>query len=197
MKFPGYLTWLFWPVILVICLIGDYRAINGLTHFVPDKGWELIGIEFDYPKEWVWIHKSESTFIYTYDPEYPPIRRDIWIKGPVVQRTGMISIHVRVSRSPETMSELIDSYLEATERIGAQILEDKVVDIDGVSARWLTRWGPDDPCLSEDFDTYDIYVVFYAKSIVYSIYMITPYDDRDNDFVKGFEDMIASIRFTP
>lgn len=198
MRFSGYLKLLLWPGILVICLMGDYRAINGLKHFVLDEGWE-IGIEFDYPEawEWKWEYWRYAAIIKAYDPAYPPIRRNPLIKGPVFQRHGSISLLVRFNSSPETMIERIDSYLVATEAIGAEILEDKTVDIDGVSARWLTRWGPEDPALSQDFELYDNAIYFYAQGNVYVIHLGAPYDNRDSDFVKGFEDMIASIRFVP
>ena len=186
-------TWIWLQVITILWIFGGCRGLSEHKHFIPPEDSNL-ALEFDYPKEWEWIYKSESSSIRVYDPAYPPVTINSNNEFP---RSGLIRLSVINNSNPESMNELISWYVDATQAIGGELVDDKLIDVDGVSARWLTRRIPERRELGQDFEILGNIVFFFTQGKTYEISISVPYDDRDSDFMKGFEYMISSIRFIP
>ena len=180
-------------LIMITCLLSACNIVWGLKHYVPPEGSNL-GIEFDYPKKWEWVYQPESSMIYAFEPGKPQYTfGDI----PTSADAGKIDIRVGIYASVEIMEERIKSWREATEAIGGEVLEDKAIMIDSVSARWISRRIPARPKYNPDYDVYSIVVIMYENHILYDLYLETSFEERDGEFVKDFTKMISTIEFVP
>jgi hypothetical protein len=183
--------WVF--LIVIICLISGCNIVLGLKHYVPPEGSNL-EIEFDYPKNWEWVYQPESSMIYAFEPGKPQYTfGDI----PTSADAGKIDISVDIYASAEIMEERIKSWREATKAIGGEVMEDKAIMIDGVSARWISRRIPARPIYNPDYDVYSIVVFVYENYILYDLYLETSFEERDGEFVRDFNRMISTIEFVP
>jgi hypothetical protein len=183
-----------WAFLIVLaCLLNGCNTVLGLKHFVPPEGSNL-GIEFDYPKKWEWVYRSDSSSTYVLEPDKPPY---FYSKNPNSSTAGMIDIGVEVGVSPERQEERIKSWRDTTEAVGDEILEDKIIVIDGVSARWISLRIPESPNLNPDFEIYSIAVFVYENHNLYDLYLYIPSERRDGEFVRDFNRMISTIKFVP
>jgi hypothetical protein len=180
-------------LIVIVCLISGCNIILGLKHYVPPEGSNL-GIEFDYPKKWEWVYRSDSSSTYVFEPDKP-----LYTPGekPSLSMAGIIDIIVHMGATPASEEEDIKGWLDATKAMEAEILEDKTIVIDGVSARWISRRIPEDPRFNRDFEQYSIVVFIYENHNLYHLNLSTPFERREDEFVKDFNRMISTIEFVP
>jgi hypothetical protein len=183
-----------WAFLIVItCLISGCSIVSGLKHFVPPEGSNL-GIEFDYPKNWEWVYRSESSSIYANEPQKP-----LYTPGqkPSSSLGGIIDLLVYIGANQESQEKQIKFWLDATEAIGGEILEDKMIEIDGVSSRWISRRIPERPRFNLDFEQYSIAVFAYENHNLYFLTLSIPFERREGEFVRDFNKMISTIEFVP
>ena len=183
-----------WALLIIItCLISGCNIVPGLKHYVPPEGSNL-GIEFDYPRNWKWVYRSKPLSIDLFEPDKP-----VYISGetPASSDAGVISIGVEVGISPERQDERIKSWLEATDSMEAEVLEDKMIEIDGVSARWMTSRIPERSEANPDFELYTIAVFVYENHNLYDLILEIPFERREGEFVHDFTKMISTIEFVP
>jgi hypothetical protein len=184
----------YWAILIMIaCLLNGCNIFLGLKHYVPPEGSNL-GIEFDYPKKWEWVYRPETSSTYVFEPDKPLYTPG---KEPTSSVAGMIDIDVDIGVSPESEEEDIKGWLDATEAMEAEILEDKTIVINGVPARWISRRIPERPNLNQDFDLYTIDVFVYENHNSYSLILETSFEEREGEFVRDFIKMISTIEFVP
>jgi hypothetical protein len=176
---------------ILICLIGGCNQVSEIRHYSPPDGSDF-RIEFDYPEEWEWIYESEVSVMRAYDPRYPPV-------DPVSTATfpylGMLVLHVQNDPNAQIMQERIQSYIEATEAIGGELLVDKIIEIDRTPARWLERRMPERPEMSRDYEVYYLSIFCYVNGDLYTMHLSVPFEERDGEFARGFTRMVSSIEF--
>ena len=178
---------------ILICLISGCNIESGLIHYLPPED-SVISIEFDYPEEWEWVSEREVSVMRAYDPQYPLEDLDDTTNFPYF---GMIVLHVQNNAKPEIMGEYAQSYIDATQFIGGEMLVDKKIEIDGTLAGWLERRVPANPDISRDYEVFYISIFCYENGDFYTMHLSVPFEERDGEFARGFQRMISSIEFIP
>ena len=180
-------------IIMITCLLYGCNFVLGLNHYVPPEGSNL-GIEFDYPRNWEWVYQPGSSRIYVFEPDKP-----LYTPGmnPTSSLAGLIAIDVDIGANPESLEEQIRFWLDATEAIGEEILEDKMIVIDGISSRWISSRVPERPRSNPDFELYSIVVFVYENHNLYVLTLTIPFEEREGEFASDFNKIISTLEFMP
>lgn len=153
----------------------------------------VFNITFNYPSAWVWETQIDTTYygsITTVDP-------DVELEN-VNPSTGRIFVFVYSDKSPDEakteMNRDIDNLLETITVRKAQVLSDRVFEVDGQYARQLTerqtileRW-QNEPRLTE-------WIYILVENKYYNITFSTAESERNGKFGQDFDHMIESIKF--
>lgn len=160
-------------------------------------------ITFEYPSNWNWKEYDMLWegygLIHTHNP-------DVLLKSSGSRDNidpdlyqGWIGIFVSTYESPEetrsAMNEAITTFLKAKEINRAEVLSDKIIEIDGLFARQITvRTGPAlilgqyEPQITER-------IYFLTGNSYYCLSIDINESMRDSEFSQGFDHMLATLRF--
>ncbi len=167
------------------------------AHFVPKQG-SLFKIEFDYPARWSLHHDDTSE------------RSGVITIAEASESTPMSGLHFdpdlpiivlmarQIDPSNFSLDEEITRFFETTAAIPQMtITNDRVVELDGQPARWITRRIEPRLALGEKVVGLDENIFLLAGDHFYELSMSIPEKEQKAQFAEGFYDLIASIKTGP
>lgn len=188
------LLMLFCLFVFSVILFAACARESAYSTYTPQAK-SVFNITFDYPSTWTWVtHTDTSQFgiIITIDPDVELENTD--------PSTSRIFVFVDPYKSPEKakteMNRDIDNLLETIAVRKAQVLSDRVFEVDGRYARQFTerqtileKW-QNEPRLTE-------WIFILVENKYYNITFSTEESKRNGKFGQGFDHMIETIQFIP
>jgi len=185
---------LFWLFAFSATLFAACARESTYSTYTPQPK-SVFNITFDYPSTWTWGRRTDTTSygsIITVDP-------DVELEN-VNPSTSRIFVFVYSDKSPDKakteMNRDIDDLLETIAVRQAQVLSDRVFEVDGRYARQFTerqtileKW-QNEPLLTE-------WIFIMVENKYYKITFSTEESKRNGEFGQGFDHVVESIKFIP
>ena len=183
-------------VLCSIMVLTSCGGLNKYAQFSPSDDVTIM-LKFEYPASWEWVIKDE-TVMYTLDPLKPTPTPSFsgTQTGPV--DIGIIKVIESSESNPyQAMDDHISIDVQSTNILGGSIIRDEIIKIDNIQARLIASRTSPPPEIPQSFEVYQIAVYFCMEYRLYSFFLTVPYDEKDSDFVQGFEHMISTIQVIP
>lgn len=182
-------------VVFVLITVGACQTKTpALVEFQPEEG-SLLKITFSYPPNWSWEKNINSDKAYEAIEALDPYPASDPGTGDSLR---LVYLDVAVVSSPQVkMKESIDLHLEGIDVLDRlELLEDRTVQIDGYSARWLTiKNNYEDRSPNNIF--FEEYIYLLVGDRYYTFILYIPEDERNGQFHVEFNAMIESIKILP
>jgi len=169
----------FITTLIFFILLGSCRSSTSTLILYEPSEDSPFKITFSYPIAWQWDVLSYDLMTANI---YPDSRQsNIWLY-----------VNVNIAASPKVaMSDRMNLFLSTKTTVSQfEILEDKLVRIDGRDARWFITRATDEHYISED-----IFVL--CEDRFYMIGIRYPENESNPQFYEEFQSMVESIKFLP
>ena len=166
-------------------LYPDFSPTQAYSRYTPNHG-SFFKIAYDYPSNWDQNYQAL--------PEYDSEEWNFWIAaaGDV---TESIALSVYEYNSDK---DVIKRYINTIIQNG-EILDDRVINIDGYSARCIVSSEPPEYRLEGlDADNhYGIRIFMKIDKQLYDFLVFVPESEKQRDFVQVFWHMVESMKYMP
>ncbi len=169
-------------------------ATPAYIRYTPGKN-SVFRFEFTYPSYWSTDNKNGTLYGDVYQffffKEHP--------KQGVLSSTG-ISL-VLSKNEADNLESRIDDLLKGIEDRNGKVVEDKVINIDGISARWLSVELPpqvyNDNVANAGEPTAGINILLASNHDLYRFTLILPVYEKGSEFEQEFQAMIQGMKYIP
>jgi hypothetical protein len=183
-----------WIMAFVILLVGtggcNFRKPIALATFTPSE-YSPFRITFSYPADWEWKTPPDKTV--------GTLGVMTTVVDPESHGNGVIWIFISVYISPlpeNIMSNEIHDLLKTKTSVRHfEVVESKLVQIDGQEAQWFITRDSQNAGTAQPYIGEDIFFLFKDRN--YRIGLRYPESESGRTFYDEFQAMIASIKFLP
>jgi len=179
-------------ILLVLTTFVSCTPEAPFAEFEPAKE-SNFKIAFFYPKHWKWELTPgtgrDMGIMYVLDPDSDPNAKDV---------DKMVVISVILDSPQRRMQESISLLLRDTTTLsGLKLLNNKIVQIDGRNARWIT-YRREPIAVHGETQPYIIETVFlFAEDRYYDISISILEDEVNGKYYTDFIAMVESIKILP